>query len=203
MFNNRRIDDRLAELTHLVSRIETALVVRDPGNAMAAEAYEGLRRNVVASMRERRSHLMQLVRFEDALDRGVDPEGLRQLVHEWSLQAGLERCTDTSREDFFEILADGDGDELIVERPAWVDAAGETPVLVQLGLARRTGGRAGVAPAQTLGMDRTESLADGPVPNEPDISPQRDVTPEDSGGEGQDKSANSEAARSNGEGIAP
>lgn len=93
--NSKRAIAELLDEMHAVrsrlDRIDAALVVRDPGNARSVEAYEGLRNQVAMSASSRRTHLVQLASFTEALQQAVDIAQLQSLVSEWSLQAGLER----------------------------------------------------------------------------------------------------------------
>lgn len=130
----RKLRTEISEIKQLVSSINTALIVREPGTAMAAEAYEGLRRQVAQATTERRAHLVELVRLIEALDSGVSGDSLHRLVHGWANQAGLERWPDPEPREFFEVI--GDADEPVeVVHPAWV-ATGPDTVLVKPGLLR-------------------------------------------------------------------
>lgn len=132
----RRLEVRLDAMSTRLDRIDAALVVRDPGNARSAEAYEGLRKTVIAAGRDRRRHLAHLVMFAEAVERATSNESLAELVEQWAREEGLERSWDTSRSDLF-TRTDGAGDTLQVVRPAWVDAAPDRPsVLVKHGIAR-------------------------------------------------------------------
>lgn len=138
MFKSRRSqNDQLDTLIEMVARIEAALVVRDPGNARSAEAYDGLRRTVVATGRDRRRHLAHLVAFSEAVDEGLSADGLSRLLTHWRNEEGLERSSDVDRPELFQVVEPGDGDLTVLE-PAWVDTSGESqPVLVKQGLATR------------------------------------------------------------------
>lgn len=131
----RKLRTEISEIKQLVSSINTALIVREPGTAVAAEAYDGLRRQVAQATAERRAHLVELVRLLEALDSGVSGDSLQRLVQEWANQAGLERWPDPEPREFFEVMGDGDGPVEVVH-PAWV-AAGPETVLVKPGLLRR------------------------------------------------------------------
>lgn len=124
----------LAEVKQLVSSINSALIVREPGTALAAEAYEGLRRQVAQATAERHAHLTQLVRILEALDKGVSAESLQLLVEQWAEQAGLRRWHEPDPAEFFEVMGTGDG-PLEVLQPAWVGS--EPPALVKPGLMKR------------------------------------------------------------------
>jgi hypothetical protein len=117
--------------------IDVALIVREPGTARAAEAYEGLRRSVATAARERRQHLAQLAEMTDAIERGATVETLRQRCEQWCVEAGLERRSDAVPEWYS--VVEGEGPVLEVIVPAWVDSA--SGQLVKQGVARRVAGR--------------------------------------------------------------
>lgn len=187
MFGTRReINERLDDMHDLLQRIEAALVVRDPGTARSVEAYEGLRKAVVGAMKERRQHLAQLISFTEAIERGASMETLEARAEEWCMEAGLRRWDKPEPVEFFQVI-EGDGPQLEVITPAWVDDAGDgSVVLIKRGTARRTsephsqsdsGGtssgnahaaeRAGQPEAVDSPPARTEPGSDGPGPPPP------------------------------------
>ena len=117
-----------------VHEIKTALVVRDPGNRLSADAYQGLRQAVMAGANARRTHLVQLAQIADAVQRGADSNELKSLVEEWVIQAGLTQVDDPKNAALYEIL-DGAGEALRVRQPAWVDT--HTGSLIRRGTAER------------------------------------------------------------------
>jgi hypothetical protein len=131
----RKLRQDIGELKAMVSSINSALIVREPGTALAAEAYEGLRRQVAQATAERRAHLVELVRVLEALDNGVTGESLQRLVAGWADQAGVRRWEAVEPVDYFEVIGDGEG-QLEVVNAAWV--VDDPPKLIKPGLARRT-----------------------------------------------------------------
>lgn len=117
-----------------VHEIKTALVVRDPGNRLSADAYQGLRQAVMAGANARRTHLVQLAQMADAVQRGADSKEFKSLVEEWVIQAGLTQVDDPKNAALYEIL-DGAGEALRVRQPAWVDT--HTGSLIRRGTAER------------------------------------------------------------------
>lgn len=107
------------QILMLLNRIETALVVRDPGNARSAEAYDGLRKQVIAGANERRRMLVMLTQLNSALEAGTPPADVHSLVREWMDQAGLRPVTEPVTVELFDIS--GAGSSLKVVSPAWVD----------------------------------------------------------------------------------
>ena len=108
-----------SEVLVLLNRIEAALVVRDPGNARSVEAYEGLRKQVIAAANERRRMLVMLVQLNTAIAAGASTNAVHARVDEWSDQAGLEAVYGPVTPELFEVT--GPGEHLRVHRPAWVD----------------------------------------------------------------------------------
>jgi|SRR5690349_10773708 hypothetical protein len=103
--------------------MEVILMVREPATGVAAEAYDGLRKQVVAAMTERMAHLQQLVQLDAALIGGADADTVGRLVRGFADQASLSRVTDAEHPDrdmLFE-LVDDLGGRLEVLEPAYVD----------------------------------------------------------------------------------
>lgn len=132
----RALLEELSIVHEMVSSINTALIVREPGTAVAADAFDGLRRQVAQATAERRAHLIELSRLLEALDKGVSGDQLERLVSGWADQAGLRQSWDSDQVEWFEIIGERkSADPLEVAQPAWV--AGDPPVLVRPGVARR------------------------------------------------------------------
>lgn len=132
---------RARETNHLLITMErrleliyTALIVRDPGTSLSADAYEGLRRQVVASASARRQHVAQLAEFDVALRRGASTEDLVNLVSQWLDQAGIKRVEDPTVAEVWETtLPSGVIGE--VDMPAYVDR--QTNMMVRQGRLRQ------------------------------------------------------------------
>lgn len=140
MTTRRALEERMHALEQLldkidrsVERIEIVTVVREPGTTMAADAYEGLRKQVVAAAGERMAHLAQLAHFDAAVRSGATPNELAQLVKEWMTNASLMHVGDPRHDGSFEVV--GDGDAARVLRPAYVD--GVTGRVVRSGVIER------------------------------------------------------------------
>ena len=127
--------ERLNAIDRKVDRIEVATLVRDPGNAISADAYNGLRKQLVAAVTARTTHLAQLSQLDLAVRDGASSAELGRLVDEWLRQADLERSVDTHHAEFFSVVA-GEGPDLVVITPAYVDRT--TGRIVRQGTARRT-----------------------------------------------------------------
>ena len=83
-------------------RVEVANLVREPDTALSADAYNGLRKQVIAAVSERIAHLQQLVQFRAAVEAGASSDELALVVGEWCEQSDLEVVTDTSLEGGFD-----------------------------------------------------------------------------------------------------
>ena len=123
MFGSRRkqSEQLLARMERQLDLIHTALVVRDPGTAVSVEAYEGLRKQVIAGATARQAHVAQLAEFDVALHRGATPEDLRSLAKQWLDQAGVTRVEDAALREAFESTVAPD-QEAVVDVPAYVIA---------------------------------------------------------------------------------
>lgn len=125
-------------LDRRVEKMETVIMVREPSSAAAAEAYDGLRKQVVNAVSERLNHLAQLVQLDVALTHAADADQLTKLVDSWFEQAALLRIDDPEhprRDVLFELVADQGGAYEVLE-PAYVDTL--TGRVIRLGQARRS-----------------------------------------------------------------
>ena len=144
-----RIAGHLDQLDRRAEKMEVILMVREPASGAAAEAYEGLRKQVVASVTERMAHLAQLVQLDSALTAGADAESVGKLVRGFVEQASLERVTNpkhAERDLLFEVVEDLGG-RLEVLEPAYVDAV--TGRVIRRGSIRRAAVAAGGRPGET------------------------------------------------------
>jgi hypothetical protein len=137
----REAIDRIARQLDLLDRraekMEVILMVREPSSGAAAEAYEGLRKQVVTAVTERLAHLSQLVQLDAALSAGSSTESVAKLVRGWLEQASLAQVGDPNHPDrhmLFEMLEDLGGDVQVLE-PAYVDTV--TGRVIRRGSARR------------------------------------------------------------------
>jgi hypothetical protein len=115
------ISEQLDALGRQLDSVYTALVIRDPGTAVSADAFEGLRRQIIAGAQERMAHLVQLAEMDVALRSGADSSTLLRLVESWIRQSGvdvIEVPTDDLR--FEPITGDGPWEVVL---PAYVDSA--------------------------------------------------------------------------------
>lgn len=125
------VQDELSQIRLDIARIETALVVRDPGNARSVEAYDGLRKQVAAASGDRRRLLVALTELSESIRKGETTEMLGNRVRDWAGQTGLVVMTDFVEEHFE--LVDGEPGPLRTIEPAYVDI--ETSRTIRRGLA--------------------------------------------------------------------
>lgn len=148
-----RIDQHLDQLERRAEKMETILLVREPATPVAADAYEGLRKQVVSAVTARLAHLAQLVQLDAALAHGADRDHIARTVNGWLEQAALARVTDTTRSDqdlLFELVEDLGGPVEVLE-PAYVDLV--TGRVIRPGQARRTGAPGTAEPPPAAAQD--------------------------------------------------
>jgi hypothetical protein len=119
-----RISGQLDQLDRRTEKMETILMVREPASGAAAEAYDGLRKQIVAAVGERTAHLKQLAQLDAALTAGASADVVAKLVRDFADQAALERVKDAEhpeRDLLFETVEDLGGRYEVLEA-AYVDA---------------------------------------------------------------------------------
>lgn len=137
---------QLDQLDRRTEKMETIIMVREPSSGAAAEAYEGLRKQVVTAVSERMTHLAQLAQLDAALAAGAGPDSVGKLVRGWMEQASVVRVSDpddSDRDLLFELVEDLGGPFEVLE-PAYADAVSGR--VIRRGTARRApvlGGRPG------------------------------------------------------------
>lgn len=144
-----RMEEALTSITRSIDRIEVATIVREPSVGPAADAYEGLRRQVLASVSARTSHLAQLAALAEVVRRG-DTDALPGLLEGWMRDAGLERREDPTDDSLFDVLGP-DGPRRTVRRPAYVDGGTGRPVMMGQAEAEATPVAASEAEVPTAG----------------------------------------------------
>lgn len=136
----RAMEARLARLEQQAELMKTVLMVREPGSALAADAYEGLRKQVIAASGERRAHLAQLTQMAVAASRAHHLDDVRRQVNEWLSQSGVVEVRAAPRDrpasELFEFSDGGPAGATEIEclEPAYVD--GQTGMTLRLGRAR-------------------------------------------------------------------
>ena len=146
----------IRQIIELLERLDAALVVRDPGSARSADAFEGLRRQLNQASKNRRTHISHLLSIQDSIGRGGDFELVKARVEEFIDELGLKFVSETSNADYFEIVG-GSGDGLACTKPAVVEVLDDgNSSLVRLGEAVRVPGDSGAA-------DMTRVDSRGPI----------------------------------------
>jgi hypothetical protein len=161
----RKLEGRLDSLEAMldkvergVEKIELVTVVREPNTGMSADAYNGLRKQVIASASERSAHLNQLAQFDAALRAGADPTELEALVREWLDQASLAAVGDPEMPEAFEVVGPEDASGRRVLKQGYVDLT--TGRVVRAGLIERFHEAGEGEPAAT---DATTTATNGGV----------------------------------------
>lgn len=181
----QRLVDEVAELRHRTEMMQLVFVVKEPDAVRAAEAYDGLRKQIIASSAERRAHLAQVVEMAVTCRRAESVADVSVRVDEWMAQSGIAVISDPRRPgaanatDLFEIVGDNDGQLTVVE-PAYVD--GNTGSIVRRGLAERSASQ--------------ELLAAQVVASPPDPEPAPTPEPIDQGQEPPERAVDEEGAGS-------
>lgn len=130
-----RVEQLVDKLDRRVEKIELVTVIREPNSGLAADAYNGLRKQVVAAVTERNVHLHQLAQFDTAVRGEASTDHLGALVGEWLAQAGVQVVSDPQIQEAFQFVGDADGAHVRVVRPAYVDSV--TGRVIQSGVAER------------------------------------------------------------------
>ena len=156
-----RVGQHLDQLDRRAEKMETILMVREPSAPVAADAYEGLRKQVVTAVTARLTHLAQLVQLDAALAHGADRDYIARTVSGLLEQASLARVTDTNRADqdlLFELVEDLGGPVEVLE-PAYVDLASGR--VIRPGQARRAASPATAAARQDAEQQKATTAPAG------------------------------------------
>lgn len=144
--------EQLDRIERLLERLDAAVVVREPGNARSAEAFDGLRKQIIQSGKSHRSHVAHLLSLEDSIERGANVSLVRDRVGDFLRELGIERTTDVRMADWFEVV-EGAGPLLECIQPAVIERLdGNHVALVRLGKAR-------ALPTPEISVNQAESSA--------------------------------------------
>jgi len=128
---------QLNKIELMLERLDAAFVVREPGNARSAEAFDGLRKQIIQSGKNHRSHVAHLLSLADDIEKGASVSFIKNRLGDFLNELGIERSSDTSRIDFFDVV-EGDGPSLECIEPAVIERIdGGHLVLQRAGKARR------------------------------------------------------------------
>ena len=165
---------QMAELHSMVDQLTTLLIVRDPGNALSADAYDGLRKTISLTARSKRSHISHLLSLKESLDRDAPIELIKDRVSDFLSELGVSYFWDTSVADYFELL-DGEGDVLECVVPAVVetDVDGNPVLCHKQGKTRR------VMSSDAVPQVDPDELCDLESQNSTDTDSDQDSEPQD------------------------
>lgn len=141
MFNRKRFE----HLDRRLDKLELYFTIRDPGSAKSAEAYDGLRKSLIAAYKGTQNHMAQLAQLHRAAVAADSLEPVRSKIGEFMQQMGVVEIDDPavlnldplhpSFTELFEITETGGG-ELVVDEPAYVAIAnGTVDMVVSRGIA--------------------------------------------------------------------
>jgi hypothetical protein len=135
--------ERLARIEALLQRLDAAVVVRDPGNARAAEQFEGLRKQIALAAKNHRAHVGHLLSLSDSAKKGASAELLGERVDDFLAELGVMRISEYTYPELFEVVEEieGNSDKTEILEPAVVERleSGEFNRL-RLGKVRKTFG---------------------------------------------------------------
>lgn len=121
------LTQRIDQLEHQAELLKTVLIVKEPGAIISANAFEGLRKQIIAPANDRLTHLSQIVQMRVAIDRASSLDDLKSMVASWEAQSGIDEIhepgPDTPVSDLFDAVDGGslEGGFKVVE-PAFVDS---------------------------------------------------------------------------------
>lgn len=153
----------IIEMLGLLNRIESALVVRDPGSKVSADAYDGLRKMLLQSSKNRRIHVSHLLSLSDSLNRDASMQLVKDRVNDFMTELGVSYWSDTSVSELFDVM-DGEGTQLECVEPAVVEKLEDGRIVeVRRGTARRVPGpepEASISGHTNSDLDRSELTED-------------------------------------------
>lgn len=138
----RKLLQRIDEVDERQQRLVDLLTTGDSTSAVAADAYDGLRRQVLSASADRMAHLAQLVQLRHTVANASSIEELAKHIDGWMEMADLRTVKDLDHPEgdtLFEMLG-GEGKGLELLEPAYVD--GRSGRVVRQGRARRVPGPA-------------------------------------------------------------
>lgn len=136
----RKVLQRLDAVDEHQRRLVDLMTTGGSTSAVAADAYDGLRRQVLSASADRMAHLAQLVQLRHTVANASSVEELAKHIDGWMEMADLRTVTDLDHPEgdtLFEVLGgEGSGFELL--EPAYVD--GRSGRVVRQGRVRRVAG---------------------------------------------------------------
>lgn len=165
------IRQQLHRIEILLNKLDAAVVVRDPGNARAAEQYEGLRKQLGLAAKNHRVHVSHLLSISDSIHKGASIDLIRDRVDDFLAELGVERITKAANPDLFEIVEtiEGESDGFEILEPAVVEEMeGGALNCIRLGKARKVVARESVSASDEMpDEDRQPVTPESPQVVEP------------------------------------
>lgn len=172
MARNDRNESLIIEMLTLLNRIESALVVRDPGSKISADAYDGLRKMLLQSSKNRRIHVSHLLSLSDSLNRDASMQLIKDRVNDFMTELGVTYWSDTSLVELFDVV-EGDGPGLECIEPAVVERLEDGRIVeVRRGTARRVPGPEPVPTPETEVDENTTTGSPSDHVTATDVEPQ-------------------------------
>lgn len=135
---NRQDREQLDRMEVLLQRLDSAVVVRDPGSARAAEAFDGLRKSVIQASKSHRVHVAHLIALDESIRSGGTLDLVRLRVAEYLRELGIQRLETAEHLEAFDVVGDSDGDVEVLEA-AIVEHVDDGRISVlKVGKAKRT-----------------------------------------------------------------
>lgn len=139
MFARRR---SIEDVYTLLQKLEFALITREA--KLAADAYEGLRKQVAFAADQYQRHISDLQRLHRTVFKGGTIDAVGEHVSDMLTAAGVAAITDVGaldagyKEVAFDVV-EGSGERWEVLEPAYV-SRGERPMVLQRGKVRASSG---------------------------------------------------------------
>lgn len=158
MFNRRRFE----HLDQRLDKLELYFTIRDPGTSKSAEAYEGLRKSLIAAYKGTQSHMAHLAQLHRAATTADSLDPVVAKLGEFMEQVGVVEISDPSQvgldprspsfTEFFDLTA-AEGGHLVIDQSAYVS--------VQDGAVEKVVSRGVAHWEESPQHDGTSDLSDG------------------------------------------
>jgi hypothetical protein len=141
MFSRQRFE----HLDHRLDKLELYFTIRDPGTSRSAEAYDGLRKSLIAAYKGTQIHMAQLAQLHRAAESADSLAPIIAKLGEFMQQMGVVVIADpntvgvdpsqASFTELFDVTQAGNG-PLVVDQPAYVSISdGKIDMVVSRGVA--------------------------------------------------------------------
>lgn len=160
---NRQDREQLDRMEVLLQRLDSAVVVRDPGSARAAEAFDGLRKSVIQASKSHRVHVAHLIALDETIRSGGTLDLVRLRVAEYLRELGIERLETPEHLEAFDVVGDSDGDIEVLEAAIIEHVDDGRISILKVGKAKRTA-------RPTPPTDEIETLTSSEVASESQVA---------------------------------